>query len=262
MSQSQGRFSYPENADRFYRIVGGRSDERVIAENNHAIAVDDGSDGDTTRVLILPREPISSLSALDISDALHWMGMLDVIREVSNSNGWGPTDGFRLDIPVHPPYQRYPWLSISLTRSASKAFKPGANAEGYTRDIGHFAEVAELRRRVEVIWSNDEFMLFNNLEEEDNDEYDIVLMGIPRRHVSTIMDEDFTMQHWLSLVGGIREAANRLEVDAYTTYMNVRPPYQHTPWVHVHLLAGGKALRKLNKAGHHHHHDDAAADPV
>lgn len=252
---SQPRFSYPENADRFYALVGGRSDEVVLAQNSHAMAIDDGSDGDTTRIAIFPRDPISSLSSLDISDALRWMGMLELIREVSDMNGWGASDGFRLDIPVHPPYQRSPWLCINLSRNASKKPKPGANAEGYSRDIGHFAEIAELRRRVEVIWSNDDLMVFDNLEEEDNDDYDVVLMAIPRQHVTTIMDDDFTMQHWLSLAGGLREAADRLNIAAYTTYMNVRPPYQHTPWVHVHLLAGGKALDAHDKGKHHHHHD-------
>lgn len=266
MPQTMQRFAYPEPADRFYALVAGRSDEPIFVQNSHAIAVDDGSDDDTTRVAFIPRDPIPSLASLDFSDALRWMGMLDLIREFSDSRGWGPQDGFRLDVPVHPPYQRSPWLAINLTRSSSKTPRPGANAEGFSRDIGHFAEIAELRRRVEIIWSNDEFMVFNNLEEEDNDEYDIVLMGIPRRQVRTIMDEEFTMQDWLSMVGGLREAAARLDVAAYTTYMNVRPPYQHTPWVHVHLLAGGKAhdkaVGKGGKHGHHHGEDSGAGDPA
>lgn len=248
MARPRTRFKYPENADRFYRIAGGRADEKVLAQNRLALAFDDGSDDDVTRIGIIPRDPIPSLFDLDLGDAFSWMAMLDIIREVADAHGWGPRDGFRLELPVHPPYQRSPWLRIDLTRSASKRPKPGADDDGYTRDIGHFAEIVELRRRVQVLWSNDDFMVFDNLEEEDSDDYDLFLMGIPRERVTSLMDEDFTMQHWLSLAAGLRESAARLGVDAFTAYMNVRPPYQHTPWAHIHLRAGGKALRRLEKA--------------
>lgn len=242
------RFSYPENADRYYRIAAGRGDDKVLAQNRLALAFDDGSDDEITRIGIIPRDPVPSLFDLDISDAFRWMAMLDIIREVADAHGWGPHSGFRLDLPVHPPYQRAPWLCITLTRNAAKQPKPGADESGYTRDIGHFAEIVELRRRVQVIWSNDDFMVFDNLEEEDNDDYDLLLMGIPRQPIESVMDEGFTMQHWLSMAGGLCEAAARLDCDAFTAYMNVRPPYQHTPWAHVHLRAGGKALRKVTKA--------------
>lgn len=248
MATARARFKYPENADRYYRIASGRSDEKVLVQNGRALAFDDGSDDRITRIGIIPRDPIPSLFDLDISDAFSWMAMLDVIRGVADSHGWGQNDGFRLELPVHPPYQRSPWLRITLTRDASKQVREDADDDGYTRDIGHFAEIVELRRRAQVIWSNDDFMVFDNLEEEDSEDYDLFLMGIPRDPVRSLMDEDFTMQHWLSLAAGLREASARLGVDAFTSYMNVRPPYQHTPWAHIHLRAGGKALRRLKKA--------------
>lgn len=237
-------FVYPEHADRYYAVVDGRSDVSIIAENDHAIAFDDGSDADTTRISVITRTPISSLAALDLGDALRWVGILDAVRALPAAMGWGPREGFRIDLPVHPPYQREPWLRLQVTRKASKTAKRATDAHGYTRDIGHFAEVVQLRRRVQVIYANDEFLVFHNPEEPDNAQYDVALMGIPRRHVRTILDDDFQPQDWLSLVAGVRQAAARLGLTSYTTYMNVRPPYQHTPWVHVHLLAGGKALRK------------------
>jgi diadenosine tetraphosphate (Ap4A) HIT family hydrolase len=235
-------FTYPESPDRFYAIVGGRLQVPIIYEDQHAIAFEDGSDDDTTRVTIIPRDPISSVASLDFSDAIRWLGMLSAIRAVPGHFGWGPHEGFRIDTPVHPPYQRQAWLSMHLSRSKSKVLKGEADEHGYTRDIGHFAEIVELHRRVEVLYANDEFMVFHDFEDEDNAEYEHVLVGIPRRQVTTIMDDDYTPQDWLSLIGGIRETATRLNIPAYTTYMNVRPPYQHTAWVHVHLLAGGKAL--------------------
>lgn len=256
MSADGQFFSYPESPDRFYAIVGGRLKVPVIYEDQHAIAFEDASDDDTTRVTIIPRDPISSVASLDFSDAIRWLAMLTAIRAVPGHFGWGPGDGFRIDTPVHPPYQRQPWLCMHLSRSKSKVLKGEPDDQGYTRDIGHFAEIVQLRRRVEVVYANDEFMVFHDFEDEDNADYDQVLVGIPRRQVATIMDEEFSPQDWLSLIGGIRETATRLGIPAYTTYMNVRPPYQHTAWVHVHLLAGGKALEGGEaKKGHGKEHE-------
>jgi len=251
-------FTYPESADRFYAIVAGRLEVPVIAENLHAIAFEDGSDDDTTRISIIPRDPISSIASLDFSDAIRWLGFLDVIRQIPSAMGWGPKEGFRLEVPVHPPYQRQPWLCVHLTRSKSKVIKPGADERGYTRDIGHFAETVEMRKRVEVVYSNGEFMMFHNLEDEDNALYDTVLMGIPRREVATILDPEFTDQDWLSMIGGIRQSARRLGIEAYTTLLNVGPPYQHTPWVHVHLVAGGEAIPSAPAKDHKPHKDKKA----
>ena len=260
-------FTYPESADRFYAIVAGRLEVPVIAQNEHAIAFEDGSDDDTTRISIIPRDPISSIASLDFSDAIRWLGILQLIREVPVAMGWGPKEGFRIETPVHPPYQRQPWLCVHLFRSKSKVVKAGADERGYTRDIGHFVETVEMRKRVEVVYSNGEFMMFHNLEDEDNAAYDTVLMGIPRHEVATILDPEFTDQDWLSMVGGIRESATRIGVDAYTTALNVGPPYQHTPWVHVHLFAGGAALPVEPKKEHKSHkehekagHADASPD--
>ena len=237
-------FAYPDNADRYYAVVDGRSPAPLLVENEHALAFEDGSDDETTRISVITRSPLSSLGALDLSDALRWIGVLTAIRAVPEAMGWGPRDGFRIDLPVHPPYQREPWLRLHLSRRASKPVKTPADADGYTRDIGHFAEVVQMRRRVPVIYANDEFLVFHNPEEPDNADYDVALSGITRRHVRTILDEEFTDQDWLSLLAGIRQSALRMGLSSYTTYLNVRPPYQHTPWVHVHLLAGGKALPK------------------
>lgn len=253
--QGPHHVEYPEHADRFYAVVGGRSDVRVIAENPHAIAFEDGSDGEITKVAIISRDPIRSIASMDFSDALRWVGILDVIRAVPDRLGWGTGEGFRLDIPVHPPYQRQPWLCVHLTRNAGKRPKHPIDDEGYTRDIGHFEEIAALRKRVEVIYANDEFMIFDDLEDADHNDYDVVLVGITRRLVKTILDPEFSAQDWLSLVSGLREAGTRLGLDAYTTYLNVQPPYQHTPWVHAHLLAGGKALTPA----HHRDSDHESA---
>jgi diadenosine tetraphosphate (Ap4A) HIT family hydrolase len=252
-------YTYPDSADRYYAIVEGRKKVPIISENAHAIAFEDGSDDDTTRISIIPKDPISSLHALDFSDALRWMGMLEAIREIPHAMKWGETDGFRLDTPCHPPYQREPWLRMRLTRSKSKVTKGDSDGKGYTRDIGHFKQITELHRRVEVVYANDEFMVFHDVEDEDNDKYDHVLVGIPRRQVVTILDDDYTMQDWLSLVAGIREAAVRLGVAEYTTYMNIRPPYQHTAWVHVHMLAGGKALDGTGSGAKDKEHKDKKA---
>lgn len=261
-------FAYPETADRYYAIVAGRLEVPVIAQNVHAIAFDDGSDDDTTRITIIPRDPISSIASLDFSDALRWLGILELIRAVPKVLGWGPTEGFHIQIPVHPPYQKQPWLCVHLTRSWSKTVKPGADKRGYTRDIGHFVETVEMRKRVDVVYSNDNFMIFHNFEDEDNADYDTVLMGIPRHEVATILDPEFTDQDWLSLAASIRQAARRMGIDAYTTELNVGPPYQHTPWVHVHMFAGGEAIppeeRSEHKAAKHQpraRHADAARVP-
>ncbi len=252
-------FTYPETADRFYAIVAGRRDVPIVAQNEHAIAFEDGSDDDTTRISIIPRDPISSVSGLDFSDGLRWLGILDLIRAVPGKMGWGQHEGFRIEIPVHPPYQLQPWLVVHLFRSKSKVVKAGADERGFTRDIGHFSETVALRKRVEIVYSNDEFMIFHNFEDQDNAEYDTVLMGIPRRQVDTILDPEFTAQDWLSMAAGIRQSARRLDIAAYTIALNVGPPYQHTPWVHVHVYAGGKALPVPPKKAHKGHkgHDKA-----
>lgn len=233
---------YPEDADRFYAIAAGRLRVPVVYEGPHIIAFDDGSEGDVTRISVIPREPIPHIAAMDFSDAIRWLEVLTALRAIPREMGWGERDGFRIETAVHPPYQRAPWLCVHVMRDARKKVTKPADERGYTRDIGHFSETVSLRKRVEVFYANSEFMVFVNPHDPDNQHYEHALMGIPRRQVTTILDEEFTAQDWLSLVGGVRQATLRVGIPAYLTRINVRPPYQHTPWVHVHVLAGGKAL--------------------
>lgn len=234
---------YPEAADRFYAIAAGRHDVDVVYESGHVVAFHDGTEGDVTRLSVIPKEPIPNIAAMDFSDAIRWLDMLQALREIPQVLGWGERDGFRVESAVRPPYQRSPWLCLHVTRDAAKKVTKPADDRGYTRDIGHFSETVALRKRVEIYYSNSDFMVFVNPNDPDNVKYEHALMAIPRRHVTTILDDEFTAQDWLSLVGGIRQSTLRLGIAAYMARINVRPPYQHTPWVHVHILAGGKALR-------------------
>lgn len=242
---------WKKNADDFYRILEGKIEVETIVRSERWLAIVDyrfdPADGDD-HILVIPIIPVQSSWDLTIADAIALLELRTVISDVVKAMGWTAKQGFRIDIPVNPPYQQEPWLQILITRSDKKKLKPEADAEGYSRDDGHFTSMLNGDRRAEVIYSNRSFTAVLDPEDEDVLEYDAALTLILNRKCVSILDDDFTDEDWLCLISAARRSADRLGLNANHFYMNVLPPYQHTAWVHAHVLAG-KKIQPTNHTG-------------
>jgi len=74
-----------------------------------------------------------------------------------------------------------------------------------------------------------------------NDEYEVHVYVIPKRHVTTLLDlipEDAGLVQ--ALFATIQTVARQLGLDerGFFVRWNVMPPYQHTGHIHLHLLSG------------------------
>ncbi|MEI8083862.1 MAG: hypothetical protein WCI74_18645 [Actinomycetes bacterium] len=248
-------FRWPENADRYYRILDGSYPVNTVAETELSLAFTDPAeterDGED-HVMIIPKVTIPSLTSMDFSDALYWVDIHEALKRVDTALGWTGGDGFRLDIPVNPPYQREPWLVVHLRRSSSKKPKPQTDSGGWSRHDGHFTSILDLDRRVDIVYYNRAALAFIDPEDEDNLDYDTAISVIHRHKHQTVLDAEFTSQDWLAITSACRLGAQSQGLSAYWIYFNIRPPYQNTAWVHAHVLAGpraihGKDTKKIHK---------------
>jgi diadenosine tetraphosphate (Ap4A) HIT family hydrolase len=234
-------YAWPRTADYFFRLVEGREPAEIVHETEQTLVIDNPDKGGhhehDVDLLVVPKTEVSSLAALDLSDAMRWVDAWEAATTAARGLGLGPGRGYRIDIPVHPPHQEAPWLTMRVRHKASKAPKPGADEHGWTRDIAHFAGVAEGRRRVAIVYENERVIVFTHTDEDDP-EWEHSLVAIPRRRLESILDPEFTGEDWLALTAGFIGGAEAVGFDVYKIYLNVMPPYQHTPWVHAHVLCG------------------------
>jgi histidine triad (HIT) family protein len=112
----------------------------------------------------------------------------------------------------------------------------------WSRDDWYCHGVVDGTMHVEHIYENDEALAFwappgHRL----NDEYEMHIYVIPKRHVTTLLDltpEDNALVQ--GLLDAIKAVAERLGLDerGFFVRANVMPPYQHTGHIHLHLLSG------------------------
>jgi histidine triad (HIT) family protein len=74
-----------------------------------------------------------------------------------------------------------------------------------------------------------------------NDEYEVHVYVIPKRHVTTMLDLKPGDEGLLAdLLATIQTVAAKLGLDEKGFFIraNVMPPFQHTGHIHLHLLSG------------------------
>jgi histidine triad (HIT) family protein len=95
---------------------------------------------------------------------------------------------------------------------------------------------------VERIYENDEALAFWAPEGHRlNDEYEVHIYVIPKRHITTVLDlRPGDGQLLEGLLEAIQIVAKQLRLDERGFFIraNVMPPYQHTGHIHMHLLSG------------------------
>ncbi len=248
MHTSEGIFKWPQKADLMYRIMKGALNVDVVLETEHTLVFHDPRanclEGDV-RLVATPKQPLRSMNGLQLADAPRWADLYFAIKWATEKMGWSEHDGFRLDIPVNPPYQQMPWTQVIITKSANKPLRAGASSQGYTRDPGHMEAIVNLTRGLIIVGSCQAAMAVIDPDDRDNLKYDHAVSVILRRQCDTIVSDDFTEHDWLAMTSMLLQASARLNAPAYHVYINVGPPYQHTQWVHAHLLVGAKAIIDL-----------------
>jgi histidine triad (HIT) family protein len=111
----------------------------------------------------------------------------------------------------------------------------------WVRDDWH-CQVVRGEFLVDRIYENDEAIAFwSPPGHRTNDEYEVHIYVIPKRHVATVLDltpEDASLMR--GLLDAVQTVARQLKLDERGFFMrvNVMPPYQHTGHIHIHLLSG------------------------
>jgi histidine triad (HIT) family protein len=113
----------------------------------------------------------------------------------------------------------------------------------WLRDDWH-CQVVRGEFPVDRIYENEEALAFwSPPGHQMNDEYEVHIYVIPKRHVATVLDlrpEDAGLVQ--GLVEATQTVARQLKLDerGFFIRVNVMPPYQHTGHIHVHLLSGAR----------------------
>lgn len=112
----------------------------------------------------------------------------------------------------------------------------------WQRDDWYCHGVLDGTLAVQRIYENDDVVAFHApAGHQLNEEYDVHVYVIPKRHITTVLDlrpEDSALV--MRLLEAIQTVAAMLELDERGFYIraNVMPPFQHTGHIHIHLLSG------------------------
>jgi histidine triad (HIT) family protein len=119
------------------------------------------------------------------------------------------------------------------------------NSVKWQRDDWYCHGVLDGTLTVDRIYENDQAVAFwAPAGHHLNDEYEIHVYVIPKRHVTTILDlQPGDAALLLGLTEAIQAVSNKLNLAERGFFIraNVMPPYQHTGHIHLHLLSGERA---------------------
>jgi histidine triad (HIT) family protein len=157
-----------------------------------------------------------------------------------------------------------------------KAMKPLDHPERkWTRASDYFLSVLDGSRTVQKIYENDWAFAFHDIGDHLDTRWEVNVVIITKKQIQTLMDLGVADGPvWLGILDCIQGVAKRvgLEEKGFTMKINVLPPYQHTPHIHLHLFSGDlKAEAEAAAAAgsahaepaaeveggdrHHHHHE-------
>lgn len=123
-----------------------------------------------------------------------------------------------------------------------KTMKPLDHPErNWTRASDYFLSVLDGSRTVQKIYENEWAFAFHDLGDHLDTRWEVNVVVITKKQIQTILDLGVAdTQIWCGLLDCIQGVAKRLGVDerGFTMKINVGPPYQHTPHIHMHIFSG------------------------
>jgi histidine triad (HIT) family protein len=113
----------------------------------------------------------------------------------------------------------------------------------WDRVSDYFLRVLDGEKTVHKIYENDWALAFHDIGDHNDMRWETNVVVITKRQIQCILDLGIADdQVWLGLLDCIQNTAKRLGLDetGFTMKINVLPPYQDTPRIHMHMLAGEK----------------------
>lgn len=106
-----------------------------------------------------------------------------------------------------------------------------------------FRGILNGKRSHTVIYEDKRVFAFHPDVDSKNVNWEIHVVLIPKKVIPTLLDLGIAdAQIWCALLNGVQMVARRLNLykKGFVLKVNVLPPYQHTPRLHLHILSGKK----------------------